>query len=176
MRTILLFAVVVFGTMAPLSDALQKPSRSDEAQNANVASAPNAVLRPDLIADGLTAKLPMFRVRNGGSANAGASIVQVECRTQSSNAPCLPNQHYVNVPSQIAPPLPAGTHMTAPHVWRVPVSELATGAEKKFALGVWPKSSEAAGLRFRICADIASTVFESNESNNCSELLFTKPA
>jgi hypothetical protein len=173
MRTVSVFALGVF-VATSTSQALQKPSQSHETSNANIAIAPNLAPRSDLIADGQTAKLPMFRVRNGGSAKAGASIVQIECRTQSSNAPCLPNEHYVNVPSQIAPP-PSGMHMTAPHVWRVPVPELAAGAEKKFALGVWSTSSEAAGLKFRVCADVLSSVLESHESNNCGEFVYVKP-
>lgn len=149
------------------------PTPSPRVPGAAIGTA-KAQLRPDLTTQGSSAKLPMFAVRNVGGTQASASIVQIECRAQSTNAPCQPNQHYVNLPTQTAPPLPAGTHMTAPHVWRVPTPPLAPAAEMKFALGVWPSASEAAGLKFRICADIASTVAEASESNNCSEFVFVK--
>jgi hypothetical protein len=129
---------------------------------------------PDLAAHGYAVKVPMFVVKNVGSGPAAASLLQIECRAQSTNAPCVPDSHYANLPSQTAPSPPAGMHMTAPHVWRVPVSALAPASEMKFALGVLPTAGGAAGLKFRVCADVGSTVAESSEANNCAEFVFKK--
>jgi hypothetical protein len=171
-RWLSLFAVPVWaGVVAAATD--NAPTQGARAPGSSSGAA-KALPRPDLTTQGASAKLPMFIVRNVGSAQAATSIVQIECRTQSSNVPCQADRHYVNLPTQTAPPLPAGTHMTAPHLWRVPTPSLAPAAEMKFALGVWPTASEAAGLKFRICADIALTVLEASESNNCSEFVFVK--
>jgi hypothetical protein len=117
----------------------------------------------------------MFNVKNVGTAASTPSHATIECRTKSTNAPCMPNQHYVNVPPEANVSFPRGTMMTAPNRWKYPVPVLAANAELKFALGVWPTSSEATGLVFRLCADVDNAVLESSENDNCAEVHYVKP-
>jgi hypothetical protein len=150
------------------------PSHQSRSSGAHAIGKTNVLHLADLTTQSDATKAPIFIVKNIGSAHAAASVLQIECRTQSTNQPCQPDLHYRNLPSQAVPP-PAGTYMTAPHIWRVPVPTLAPAAQMKFALGVWPTASEAAGLKLRACADIASTVAEARENNNCTEFVFLKP-
>jgi hypothetical protein len=151
----------------------QPSSRQTNQSSFGERAAPSA--RADLIAIAQAAKLAMFSVRNAGGAASTPSHATVECRTKSTGAPCMPNQHYVNLPPEAGVAFPPGTMMTAPNRWKYPVPGLAPNEEHKFALGVWPTASEAAGLVFRLCADVDSGVIESNESNNCAEVLYVKP-
>jgi hypothetical protein len=131
-----------------------------------------ALSKPDLIVlPASDTKLPMFAVKNVGTAKSGQSMVQVQCHTVSGAA-CMPDVHYSNVPA--APPSP-GTMMTAPNMWRIPVGALdAAGGEVKLHISVLPKN-QIDGLKFNVCADVTAVIAESSETNNCATFVFKLP-
>jgi CARDB len=166
---------IAFGVAhaVPKAGATTQPVSSQAAASTQMA----ASQRPDLITQGLNdTKVPMLAVKNIGNAKAAASLLQVECYVNDSspNIPCRPDTHYVNLVSPAVPMSP-GIMMTSPNTWRIPVIALDAGAVAKHSLGIRPTPLMRAGLRLRLCADIAETVAESNESNNCTTFVYQTP-
>jgi hypothetical protein len=135
-----------------------------------------SIAKPDLVADGIGTTNLLFRVRNIGRANSPATITKVECFTNAAAAlgdPCQPNVHYVTLPGVVLPP---GTSMSSPNTWRVPVGGLdAVTGFTTFGLNIRSASGVNNGLKFRVCAEAAEVVAESNETNNCSVFVYNWP-
>ncbi len=169
LKIIVSFASMVPVTAMAASNGAPTNAGDSRSINATTKAQTQALKKPDLtVQPAPESKLPIFTVKNVGNANAGPFMVQVQCHTVSGAA-CLPDIHYGNVPA--SPPSP-GTMMTAPNVWRIPVAALnAAGGQVKLHLSVLPKN-QPSGLKFNVCADTASTVSESSESNNCAIFVF----
>jgi CARDB len=169
-------ALIVMASSASVFAAEEKKALSTQTTHpGSLGERAIPMARADIVAAAFATKLPIFVVKNAGNAVSKPSVATIECRTQSTNSPCMPNQHYVNLPAEAMPAFPPGTMMTAPYRWKYPVPALASGGELKFVLGIWPTAAEAVGLKLRVCADVDSAVIESNETNNCAEIVYVKP-